>query len=74
MTRTRNKMSFRDIYNDHTKEAFVNRVAKITRKSPQTVRAWVQQKRTPDSLTKAVLAKEFGIKEEDLFPDDKARG
>ena len=61
-------MSFKDLYNNHTKENFVKKVAKLTHKSPATVIAWIHQGRVPDALTRAVIAKEFNIKEEDLCP------
>ena len=68
------QMRFKDFYNLHTKQAFVKKVAKVTHKSPSTVMMWIHGGRVPDALTQAVLAKEFGVKEEDLFPHDKARG
>lgn len=61
-------MTFKDIYNTQTKENFVQRVAKLTKKSPQTVKMWLHAGRVPDALTRSTLAKEFGVSEDELFP------
>ena len=72
-------MALKDIYNEQTKENFVKRVAKLTKKSPKTVKGWIHAGRVPDALTRSILAKEFGVNEDELFPekvkaDEQSRG
>lgn len=66
-------MTFNDLY-DHEKgkptfaEAWVERIAKVTRKSKATVRAWICGRQIPDRLTLEILATELHTAPEELFP------
>lgn len=52
------------------KTEFVERIAKITKKSPKTVRCWIAGTQVPDALTQDVLEKEFKIPATALFPKE----
>ena len=49
-------------------QAFIKRMASLTKKSESTVRQWVLGCFDPDDLTKDVIAKELGIDSSVLFP------
>lgn len=48
---------------------FVERIAKLTKKSVYTVRGWANKGIAPDALTQAVLEKELGVKASVLFSE-----
>lgn len=51
------------------KTEFVEKVAKITKKSVKTVRCWIAGTQKPDALTQSVLEKEFKVPAKYLFPE-----
>lgn len=69
-------MSFRDIYSalDNTppKAAFIQKIAKITRRSESAVRGWVYGAYQPDALAQEIIEKELGVSAEILFPKEVA--
>lgn len=52
------------------KSAFVDRIAAITMKHPNTVRCWLSGAQKPDALSRAMIEKEVGIPASELFPED----
>ena len=70
------EMSFRDMYfalgNTSPKAAFVQKIAKITRKSESAVRGWVYGAYAPDALAQEIIEKELGVSAEILFPKEVA--
>ena len=69
---------FRSIYNSlperravkAPKSAFVNWMAAITMKHPNTVRCWLSGTQKPDALSRAMIEKEIGVSVSELFPLD----
>lgn len=53
-------------------QAFVSKIAKITKKSELAVRRWLGGQCTPDALTQEVLAKHFNTTPDKLFPKQSA--
>ena len=51
------------------KTEFVEKVAKITKKSVKTVRCWIAGTQKPDALAQSVLEKEFKVPAKYLFPE-----
>ncbi|MBQ7750557.1 MAG: helix-turn-helix transcriptional regulator [Bacteroidales bacterium] len=49
------------------KKDFINRLAKLTKVHPQTVKGWIYGSYTPDSLRQELISKELGIPVEELF-------
>lgn len=49
-------------------EKFIENMANLTQKSTLTVRGWLFSGKTPDKLTKKILAEKLKVNEEDLFP------
>lgn len=74
---TVNNRSFRNIYfsldNTPPKTAFVQRIAKITKRSVSAVRSWISGTYQPDDLAKERLEQELGIPAEVLFPGNKKK-
>lgn len=52
------------------KSAFVDRIADVTMKHPNTVRCWLSGAQKPDALSRAMIEKELGIPASELFPED----
>ena len=52
------------------KSAFVDRIAAITMKHPNTVRCWLAGTQKPDALSRAMIEKELGVSASELFPED----
>lgn len=69
------KRSFRELYfsldNTPPKKAFIQRVAKVTKRSESAVRCWVAGAYQPDELAKEKLEEELGVPAKVLFPDNK---
>ena len=49
-------------------QAWVTEVARLTKRTEQTVRWWLSGMQIPDDLTKEVLGKHFGVNPDTLFP------
>lgn len=52
------------------KSAFVDRIAAITMKHPNTVRCWLAGTQKPDALSRAMIEKELKVPSSELFPED----
>ncbi|MEY8608407.1 hypothetical protein AALM74_04415 [Parabacteroides segnis] len=67
--------SLRDIYfsldNTPPKKAFIQRIARATKRSESAVRSWISNAYAPDDLAKEKLEQELGVPAEVLFPANK---
>lgn len=67
-----NKRTFRDYYNsmDNTppKNAFIKRMATLTKRSESAVRSWIAGAYQPDALAQSVIEQHMGIPASVLFP------
>lgn len=70
-------MTFKDYYKSlpsrapmAPKQAFIRRIAKLCKRSEQTVYMWISGVQKPDALVQSVIAKELQIPEQELFPLD----
>lgn len=50
-------------------QAFLMEVAEVTRRTPNSVKLWVQGFRHPDDLAKEAIGRHFNVDPEFLFPD-----
>ena len=50
------------------RQAFITEVAKVTKKSPITIKNWINGRQVPDALTIEVIAKHFDCDPMTLFP------
>jgi hypothetical protein len=71
------RKSLAEIYNEAKAlptpaQCFVIELAKVTHKSPFTVRQWLYGAQLPDSLTQSVIAEHFGVDVGGLFPERNA--
>ncbi len=69
-------MTFKDFYLQEKKKPspakiFIDEIAALTHRSPNTIRMWIQGHQTPDELAKAILAERFGVDASTLFPTKK---
>lgn len=66
------QMTFKEIYNElprtSPKKIWIERMAKVTKKSEHTIRMWLGGNQQPDDLAKSVLEKELGVSVDILFP------
>lgn len=70
-------MTLKEIYeevkrqpkHDTPSNAFVKRIADVTKKSERAARRWVYGEVVPDALTQEVLAKHFNTTPQELFPN-----
>lgn len=67
--------TFRNLYEDEKKkptaaQLFVSRVATLTKRSETTVRMWISGQQVPDELAKSMIAQEFGVDINSLFPKE----
>lgn len=65
--------TFYDLYNEQKSkptpaQEFVSEVAKITRRTENTVRMWLSGQQTPDALAQSIIAEHFGVNVDYLFP------
>lgn len=68
--------SFKEIYESLDKrpplptprKAFMERMAKLTKRQVFTVRMWCQGRQVPDALAQDVISKELGVPAAVLFP------
>ena len=65
--------TFRELYEAEkdkptAAQAFITRIAKLTKRSEMTVRFWIAGRQTPDELAQSVIAKELDVPVEELFP------
>ena len=65
--------TFFDLYNEQKSkptpaQEFVSEVAKITRRTENTVRMWLSGQQTPDALAQSIIAEHFGVNVDYLFP------
>lgn len=68
--------SFFDLYEEEKSkptaaQLFVKNIALLTHRSEQTVRMWLAGQQTPDELVQSIIAKEYGVQKETLFPKRK---
>lgn len=67
--------SLRDIYfsldNTPPKKAFIQRIARATKRSESAVRCWISNAYEPDDLAKEKLEQELGVPANVLFPGNK---
>lgn len=68
--------SFFDLYEEEKSkptaaQVFVKNIAKLTHRSELTVRMWLSGQQTPDELVQSIIAKEYGVSQETLFPKRK---
>lgn len=69
-------MTFRDIYKKECdkptpRQKFIAEIARVTKKSENTVKQWGNGIQAPDELTRNVLAAHFGCDPVSLFPGNK---
>jgi len=69
-------MKFTDIYEREKAkptpaQAFIVRIAALTKKSENTVKMWVCGAQEPHRLEKEVIAQHFGLSAQELFPPKK---
>ena len=67
------KKTFQQLYEDEKQkptaaQLFIAKVAEITHRKDLTVRMWLSGRQTPDELAKSIIAKEFNVSVDDLFP------
>lgn len=67
------KKTFQQLYEDEKQkptaaQLFISKVAEITHRQETTVRMWLSGRQTPDELAKSIIAKEFDMSVNDLFP------
>ena len=72
------QITFRDLYKEEAAkptalQVFIAEVAKITRKSEQTVKQWAHGFQSPDELAKHVIAQHFDCDPEHLFPNTQKK-
>lgn len=70
--------TFYDLYEAERKkptsaQMFVRRVARLTHRSESTVRMWIARQQFPDELAKSVIADEFGVSADNLFPKEQQK-
>jgi hypothetical protein len=63
-------LSFREIYDNMDRRAFVRRIATVTKRSETAVYNWISGKYKPDALAQTVIAQELGIPASELFPKE----
>lgn len=73
MSKSTTQKSFKELYQEELHKptpanAWIERVAKVSRRSPMTVRMWLNGKQYPDDLAREVIAKELGVDAKALFP------
>lgn len=69
-----NQITFIDLYHKEGKkptprQAFIETVARVTKKSPITIKNWINGRQVPDALTVDVIAKHFDCDPSALFPE-----
>lgn len=67
------KKTFQQLYEDEKQkptaaQLFIQKVAEITHRKELTVRMWLSGRQTPDELAQSIIAKEFNVSVDDLFP------
>ena len=64
--------TFRELYNGvknvSPKADWIRRIAKVTMRTDNAVRMWINGRQVPDALTQSIIAKELGVPIEGLFP------
>lgn len=55
-------------------QVFLNEVAKVTYRNPQTIKKWATGEIEPDGAIKSLLALHFNTKVEVLFPKNTENG
>lgn len=73
-----NKTTFLDLYlkegeKPTPRQAFITEVARITKKSPITIKNWISGRQIPDALTVEVIAKHFDCEPAALFPESTSK-
>ncbi len=68
------RITFKDLYQREKDkptpvQSFIERVAIVTKKSPNTVRQWAAGQQAPDALVRDRIAEEFGVDPDALFPN-----
>lgn len=52
---------------------FIDEIAALTHRSPNTIRMWIFGHQTPDDLAKSILSEKFGVDPEILFPPEQQK-
>lgn len=65
--------TFFDLYNEQKSkptpaQEFISEVARITKRTTNTVRMWLSGQQTPDALAQSIIAEHFGVSINSLFP------
>jgi len=63
-------LSFREIYDNMDRRAFVRRIATVTKRSETAVYNWISGKYKPDALAQTVIAQELNTPVSVLFPEE----
>lgn len=63
-------LSFREIYDNMDRRAFVRRIATVTKRSETAVYNWISGKYRPDALAQTVIAQELNTPVSVLFPEE----
>lgn len=70
------KMTFKDLYlqakaKPSPAQSFIEDIAKLTKRSANTVRMWLQGRQVPDALAQSLIADKYGIEASVLFPKNE---
>ena len=65
--------TFFDLYNEQKSkptpaQEFISEVARITKRTTNTVRMWLSGQQTPDALAQSIIAEHFGASITSLCP------
>lgn len=67
------RMTFKDLYLQEREkptpaQSFIEEIAELTKRSVNTVRAWVSGKQVPDALAQSQIAEKYNLDISHLFP------
>lgn len=67
--------TFFDLYNEQKSkptpaQEFISEVARITKRTTNTVRMWLSGQQTPDALAQSIIAEHYGVSINTLFPKE----
>lgn len=66
--------TFKECYDEVStmspKKMWIQRIAKVTRRSETTVRMWISGRQIPEPLIQEIIAKELNVPVEGLFKQD----
>ena len=72
-------MTFKELYKTAKKrptagQLFISDVARMTCRSETTVKMWLSGRQVPDALACKVIARNYGVGEDELFPSADGKG